>query len=175
VQREFVSVLRQNAQSFRLIAATTQDLEAMVDAGKFHEELFFRVAALPVNLPPLRERPEDLPHLIRHICAGVAHPQFEGRLVEFTPDALAVLSAYPWPGNLTELRAVISRIVTESQSRVVTSQQLPLRVHEVTRWPSLTDYLAGQERQYLDQVLHATRGDRAAAARVLGIDVSRFG
>ncbi len=175
VQREFVSVLRQNAQSFRLIAATTQDLEAMVDAGKFHEELFFRVAALPVNLPPLRERPEDLPLLIRHFCAGVANPHFEGRLVEFTPDALAVLSAYPWPGNLTELRAVISRIVTESQTRVVTSQQLPLRVHEVTHWPSLAEYLAGQERQYLDQVLHATRGDRAAAARVLGIDVSRFG
>jgi DNA-binding NtrC family response regulator len=175
IQHEFVSVLRQNAHGFRLIAATTQDLEAMVDAGKFHEELFFRVAALPVNLPPLRQRPEDLPLLIRHICAGVANPHFEGRLVEFTPDALAVLSAYPWPGNLTELRAVVSRIVTESETRVVTSQQLPLRVHEVTHWPSLAEYLAGQERQYLDQVLHATRGDRAAAARVLGIDVSRFG
>jgi len=133
------------------------------------------VAAVPVNLPPLRQRPEDLPLLIRHICAGVANPHFEGRLVEFTPDALAVLSAYPWPGNLTELRAVVSRIVTESETRVVTSQQLPLRVHEVTHWPSLTEYLAGQERQYLDQVLYATRGDRAAAARVLGKNASRFG
>ena len=133
------------------------------------------MAALPVNLPPLRERPEDLPLLIRHICASVANPHFEGRLVEFTPDALAVLSAYPWPGNITELRAVISRIVSESETRVVTSQQLPLRVHEVKHWPSLAEYLAGQERQYLDQVLHATRGDRAAAARVLGIDASRFG
>ncbi len=175
VQREFVSVLRQNAHGFRLIATTTHDLEAMVDAGKFHEELFFRVAALPVNLPPLRQRPEDLPLLVRHISAGVANPHFEGRLVEFTPDALAVLSAYPWPGNLTELRAVVSRIVTESETRVITSRQLPLRVHEVTHWPSLAEYLTGQERQYLDQVLHATRGDRAAAASVLGIDASRFG
>ncbi len=70
---------------------------------------------------------------------------------------------------------MVSRIVTESETRVITSRQLPLRVHEVTHWPSLAEYLTGQERQYLDQVLHATRGDRAAAASVLGIDASRFG
>lgn len=173
-QKEFVSVLRNAGHGFRLIATTTQDLEAMIDAGQFHEELFYRVAPLPVHLLPLRERPEDLPALVRHIAAGVVNPHFEGRLVEFTPDALAVLTAYAWPGNLTELRAVISRLVATTETRVVTSQQLPLRLHEVARWPSLAEYLAGQEQQYIDQVLHATRGDRAAAAKVLGVDPARL-
>ena len=114
-EREFVSVIRQNAHGFRLIAATTQDLEAMVDAGKFHEELFFRVAALPVNLPPLRERPEDLPLLIRHICASVANPHFDGRLVEFTPDALDCIAerALQRRTGARALRAVMDDIMLE--------------------------------------------------------------
>jgi two-component system response regulator HydG len=175
VQKELVSVLRNTAHGFRLICTTNEDLERLVDEGKFHDELFYRVASLPVHLPPLRERAEDIPLLVKHYSAQAANPQFEANLIEFTDDAKGVLAAYHWPGNLTELSQVVSKIVATTETRVITSQQLPLRVRELKHWPPLGDYLAGQEKQYIDMVLHACRGDKAAAAKVLGVDGSRLG
>jgi len=175
VQKELVSVLRNTAHGFRLVCTTSEDLEALVDEGKFHDELFYRVASLPVHLPPLRERAEDIPLLVRHITAQVANPQFDSKLIEFTADALAVMTAYHWPGNLIELHQVVSKIVATTETRVVTSKQLPLRLRDVKQWPALAEFLAGQERQYIDQVVHACHGDKAAAARVLGIEVKRLG
>jgi DNA-binding NtrC family response regulator len=170
IQSELVSVLRNTSHGFRLICSTTEDLEALTDEGKFNDELFYRVASLPVHLPPLRERTEDIPLLIKHYVATVANPNFEANLVEFTDDAYAVLSAYHWPGNLTELNQVVSKIAATTESRIVTSEQLPLRLREVKSWPKLSEYLAGQERQYREMVLRACRGDKAAAAKVLGVD-----
>ena len=170
IQSELVSVLRNTSHGFRLICSTTEDLEALTDEGKFNDELFYRVASLPVHLPPLRERTEDIPLLIKHYIATVANPNFEANLVEFTDDAYAVLSAYHWPGNLTELNQVVSKIAATTESRIVTSEQLPLRLREVKSWPKLSEYLAGQERQYREMVLRACRGDKAAAAKVLGVD-----
>lgn len=170
IQTELVSVLRNTAHGFRLICSTTEDLEALTDEGKFNDELFYRVASLPVHLPPLRERTDDIPVLIKHYVATVANPNFDANLVEFTDDAYAVLSAYHWPGNLTELNQVVSKIAATTESRIVTSEQLPLRLREVKSWPKLSEYLAGQERQYREMVLRACRGDKAAAAKVLGVD-----
>jgi len=175
VQKEFVSVLRNTAHGFRLLATTGTDLEALVDEGRFHDELFYRVASLPVHLPPLRERLEDVPLLVKHYAAEATNPLFDVSLIEFTADALAVMTAYHWPGNLTELQQVVTRIAATTETRVVTSQQLPIRLREIQHWPTLAEFLAGQERQYLDQVLHACRGDKSAAARVLGIDPGRLG
>ncbi len=175
VQKELVSVLRSTAHGFRLICTTNEDLERLVDEGKFHDELFYRVASLPVQLPPLRERSDDIPMLVKHYSAQAANPQFEANLIEFTDDAKGVLSAYHWPGNLTELSQVVSKIVATTETRVITSQQLPLRVRELKHWPTLSDYLAGQEKQYIDMVVHACRGDKTAAAKVLGVDVGRLG
>jgi len=175
VQRELVSVLRNAAYGFRLICTTGEDLERLVDEGKFHDDLFYRVASLPVHLPPLRERGDDIPLLVKHYAAQATNPQFDVNLIEFTDDAMAILAAYHWPGNLTELSQVVSKIVATTESRVITSQQLPLRLRELHRWPSLGDYLAGQEKQYVDMVLHACRGDKAAAAKVLGVDPSQLG
>jgi two-component system response regulator HydG len=175
VQRELVSVLRNAAYGFRLICTTGEDLERLVDEGKFHDDLFYRVASLPVHLPPLRERGDDIPLLVKHYAAQATNPQFDVNLIEFTDDAMAILAAYHWPGNLTELSQVVSKIVATTESRVITSQQLPLRLRELHRWPSLGDYLAGQEKQYVDMVLHACRGDKAAAAKVLGVNPSQLG
>jgi len=175
VQKELVSVLRNTAHSFRLICTTSADLEKLVDEGNFHDELFYRVASLPMQMPPLRERTEDIPLLVRHYVARATNPLFDANLIEFTDDALAVMLAYHWPGNLTELFQVVSKIAATTETRVVTSQQLPLRLREVRHWPALAEYLAGQEKQYIDMVLHACRGDKAAAAKVLGVDVGRFG
>ncbi|HTL68484.1 MAG TPA: response regulator [Lacunisphaera sp.] len=174
-QSELVSVLRNNAHNFRLICATEEDLEKLAEEGGFNEELFYRVAALPVQMPPLRERLEDVPALLKEIAGKTSNPHFDAKLVEFTEDALATLRAYRWPGNLAEFRQVISQVVTTTETRVITSAQLPLRIHELADWPTLADYLAGQEKQYIGRVLHACQGDKARAAKTLNIDVARLG
>ena len=175
VQKELVSVLRNNGHSFRLICTSDEDLEKLTDEGRFNDELFYRVAALPVALPPLRERLDDLPILVKHFTRGAANPHFDASLVEFAEDAMAQIRAYRWPGNLAELEQVVSKIVSTCESRVITSQQLPLRLRETDQWPKLADYLAGQEKQYIDMVLHACSGDKARAARVLGVGLSKLG
>jgi two-component system response regulator HydG len=175
VQKELVGVLRNTAQGFRLIASTTEDLEKLVDEGKFYDELFYRVASLPVQTTPLRDRSDDIPLLVKHCTATATNPNFDASLVEFTSDAMAVLTAYHWPGNITELYQVVSKIVSTAETRVVTSEQLPLRLREVQHWPSLSEYLAGQEKQYIDLVLRTCRDDKAKAAEVLGVEESRLG
>ncbi len=174
-QEELVAVLRNNSASMRLICATEEDLEKLTEEGNFHEELFYRIAALPVQLPPLRERPEDISALLRVVAAKATNPQFDARQIEFTDDALATLRAYRWPGNLAEFIQVISQVITTTDARVLTSAQLPLRVHELKLWPTLGNYLAGQEKQYVARVLQACGGDRVKAAQTLGIDILRLG
>src|SRR5208283_3953672 len=161
VQKELVSVLRNNGHSFRLICTSDEDLEKLTDEGRFNDELFYRVAALPIALPPLRERLDDLSLLIKHFTHGAANPHFDATLVEFSEDAMAQIRAYRWPGNLAELEQVVCKMVSTSESRVITFQQLPLRLRETEQWPKLEDYLAGQEKQYIDMVLHACEGDKA--------------
>ncbi len=175
LQKELVSVLRNTAHGFRLICTTSEDLEKLVDEGRFHDELFYRVASLPVQMPALRERADDIPLLVKHYTQQATNPQFDVNLIEFTDDALAVMMAYHWPGNLTELFQVVSKIVATTETRVVTSQQLPMRLRELKHWPALAEFLLGQEKQYIDMVLHACRGDKPAAARVLGVDPGRLG
>jgi two-component system, NtrC family, response regulator HydG len=174
VQKELVSVLRNTSHGFRLVCTTSEDLEKLVDEGKFHDELFYRVASLPVQMAPLRDRTEDIPLLVKHYASQAANPLFDANLIEFTDDALGVMTAYHWPGNLTELYQVVSKIAATTETRVITSQQLPLRLRELKHWPALSEYLAGQEKQYIDMVLHACRGDRTAAAKVLGVDVGKL-
>lgn len=174
VQQELVSVLRNTSHAFRLVCTTTDDLEKMVDEGKFNDELFYRVASLPLQMPALRDRKQDIPVLVKHFTSRATNTIIDTNLIEFTDDAMAVLAAYHWPGNLTELYQVVSKIASTTETRVITSEQLPLRIRELKHWPTLAEYTAGQEKQYMDRVLHACRGDKAVAAKVLGIDVSRF-
>ena len=174
VQKELVSVLRNTGHSFRLICTSNEDLEKLTDEGRFNDELFYRVAALPVALPPLRERIEDLPILVKHFIRGVTNPHFDVSLVEFTEDAMAQIRAYRWPGNLAELEQLVSKVVSTTEARVITSEQLPLRLREAEQWPKLDAYLAGQEKQYIDMVLRACQSDKQRAAKVLGVPVSKL-
>lgn len=96
-------------------------------------------------------------------------------MLEFSDDALAVLTAYHWPGNLAELNQVVSKIAATAETRIVTSQQLPMRLRELKHWPTLAEYLAGQEKQYIDMVLHVSKGDKAVTAKVLGVDAGKLG
>ncbi len=174
-QPEMISVIRNNAHVFRLVCTTEEDLEKLAEEGGFNEELFYRVAALPVHLPPLRERIEDLPLLLKEAAAKSVNPQFDARQVEFSADALTALRAYRWPGNQAEFTQTISRLVAGTETRVITAAQLPLQLRELKDWPTLADHLAAQEKEYIARALHACGGDKARAAKALGIDVSRLG
>jgi two-component system response regulator HydG len=173
-QPEMISVLRNNAHSFRLISTSEEDLERLAEEDGFNEELFYRVGALTVHLPTLRDRPEDLPVLIKEAALKAANPRFDSRQIEFADDAMAAFRAYRWPGNQGELAQVISRLVTSTETRVVTAAQLPLHVRELKDWPTLADYLAAQEKDYLSRALQACGGDKARAAKALGVEVTRF-
>jgi two-component system response regulator HydG len=175
VQPELITVLRTNAHTFRLLGTSEVDLEKLAEEGGFNEELFYRVATLPVHLPALRERTEDIPELLKEVAGKVTNPQFDTRQIEFAQDALATLRGYRWPGNLPEFNQVISRIIATTETRVVAADQLPLHLRELKHWPNLSDYLAGQEKQYIARVLHACQDDKARAAATLGIDISRLG
>jgi two-component system, NtrC family, response regulator HydG len=175
IQKELVSVLRNTAHGFRLVCTTTEDLEKMSDEGRFNDELFYRVASLPLHMPPLRERKEDIPQLVKHFSTRASNPHVDTNLIEFTDDAMAVLTAYHWPGNLSELSQLVSKIASTTETRVMTSEQLPLRLRDLKSWPSLAEFSAGQEKQYMDRVLRACKGDKAVAAKVLGVDVARLG
>lgn len=172
MQKELVSVLRNTAHRFRLICTTAVDLEEMTDEGRFHDELFYRVASLPISVPPLRERLSDLPELIKSLLVGATNPNFDVKLVEFTADAIQVLENYRWPGNVLELNQVVSRIAASTESRMVTAEQLPMKLKELGEWPNLESYMAAQRKHYVSTVLRACNDDRAKAAQILGVDVS---
>ena len=174
MQKELVAVLRATSTGFRLICTTNEDLEKLTDEGQFHDELFYRVASLPVLLPPLRDRVDDIPALVKHFASHATNPHFDAASIEFTEDAIDVLKEYHWPGNLTELHQVVSKIASTAESRVVTSQDLPMRLREVKNWPNLADYLAGQQKQYIELVLRACNDDKAKAAKVLGVTADKI-
>jgi DNA-binding NtrC family response regulator len=126
------------------------------------------MAALPVVLPALRERTEDIPALVKAVAATVTNPNLQSGRVEFTSDAMRVFSAYYWPGNLSELKMVVGQLATDAEARVITAEQLPLNLHQLTDYPSLEEYLRSQRQEYVARVLAACGGDRERAASVLG-------
>jgi DNA-binding NtrC family response regulator len=175
LQRELVGVLRTNSQAFRLVCTSGEDLERLTEEGRFDDELFYRVASLPVALPPLRDRTDDIPALVKFFIAQSTNPNFDSKLIEFTPDALAAMKAYSWPGNITDLAQVVGKIAASTDVRVIGIDHLPLRIKDLGGWPKLAEYLALQEKHYIEQVLHACRGNKAQAARVLGVELNRVG
>lgn len=175
LQNALGGVLRILGQSARVVCSSSIDLEAAVDEGKFDGQLFYRLASLPILLPPLRERTEDIPLLVKEIVRQTTNPSFASNQIEFTDDAMQTLSAHYWPGNLSELNQVISKLVSTSDSRVISSRQLPLRLRQLADWPALEDYLAGQEKEYISTVLNACHDDRELAARILKCDPSKLG
>ena len=168
MQSKLVSVLRNSAHKFRLICTTSADLEEMTDDGRF-DELFYRVAALPVTLPRLQTYLSDLPEIIKSILAKCTNPHFDARLIEFTSDALKAMNEYIWPGNVLELQQVVTQIATSAESRMVEADLLPEKLKSIGDWASLEDYLSRMRRNYIAKVLRACRDDRGQAARVLGV------
>lgn len=175
VQAGLISVLRKAAGGFRVITATEEDLDAMSAEGRFNEELYYRIAALPITLPSLRERLDDLPLLVQDITRRTPNPHTDSHRIEFTSNAMAALAAYPWPGNIAELQQVVSKAVASSEVRVIEPTQLPERIYEGQECLPLAEFLAMQEKQYLTRVLKRFGGDKARASAAIGVPTDRFG
>jgi two-component system, NtrC family, response regulator AtoC len=112
-----------------VVAATHRDLRAEAVAGRFREDLFYRLHVFPVQLPPLRERREDIPVLAAHLLQK--HQQMLGRPLEgFTPEALSALVGYPWPGNVRELENAVARAVAVTSGPRISERDLPPDVRE---------------------------------------------
>ena len=167
----------------RLIAATNRELEKMVAAGDFRDDLYFRLSVVRIHMAPLRERREDIP-LISHHFLKVAAEENGKPFRELTADALQLLEAYPWPGNIRELRAAIERAVVMSGGVKITVRDLPPSVREGAaaiptsipglKLPAFTRSgghlnLQDTEHRLIVRALDETKGNVTKAAKTLGI------
>jgi len=157
----------------RIIAATNRELDGAVRQGRFREDLYHRLNVIPIILPPLRERKEDIPALARHFLGRFS---FETKkdLAETTQEALEKLVAYDWPGNVRELANVIERAVVLGQGPKVTVQDLPPRIVAprsvfVADGLSYREAMKAYRRQMVLDALARSKGNRAAAAQALGL------
>jgi DNA-binding NtrC family response regulator len=155
----------------RLLSATNRDLPAFVRQGKFREDLYYRLAVIPIRIPSLRERPEDIPilaeHFLKRAAAGMGK-EIEG----FDEEALKWLHSHSWPGNVRELENVVERAATLAKGPRIGRVDLrveftPGSTGELGVRPSLADV----ESQYIRRILDEVGGDKRAAARILGISV----
>jgi DNA-binding NtrC family response regulator len=157
----------------RIVAATNVDVERVVNEGKFRQDLFYRLGVVIINLPPLRERREDIPLLIERFLKAASSKA--GKQVELTRPAVEALSSYHWPGNVRELENLIERMVVFARSSRIDIGDLPPTV--TPRAPVLEKRLFDDlptldevERRYLLHVLEQVGNNRTRAAEVMGID-----
>jgi DNA-binding NtrC family response regulator len=162
----------------RIICATNRDIEKEVTEGRFREDLFYRLNVIEIHLPPLRERREDIPLLVRNFITRTAHEQArEEKAIE--PAAMSALINYTWPGNVRELQNAIERAFTLS-GEAIDLDSLPPRVRDAAgqragtiRDPDgLRPTLEEIERQHIFETLASVNQDKARAANILGIDLS---
>ena len=157
----------------RLVGATNRDLQQQVREGQFREDLYYRLKVVELRLPPLRERPGDIPLLIRHFVDEISNEN--GRPVkDITPDAVAALEAYDWPGNIRELRNLLESVIVLSVKDCIELTDLPEQISKVTSAravikPGMT--MADIEKEAIRRTLEQTGGRRNETAKILGISV----
>jgi DNA-binding NtrC family response regulator len=161
----------------RLIAASNRDLEQEVEAGRFRRDLFYRLNVVPLVLPPLRTRPEDIPLLAAHFVAKAAEKYFRPNL-ELEPVLLDALQEYEWPGNVRELENLIERLVVLSSGPKLGLEFLPDRMLRVLPDANVADEntleggVAALKRRMILRALQSEGGSKVAAAKRLGISRS---
>jgi DNA-binding NtrC family response regulator len=188
-ERSFVPVggLEPVPVDVRIIAATHRNLDALVAEGRFREDLYYRLSVVPLNLPPLRERKDDIPLLVEKFVQ-IFNRNRQYRLRGFEPDALAALLEYPWPGNVRELENLVQRMVVLHGGGAIGLAELPAKyapskespaalmtprtptIPAIDFGPEGIDFDAlidNFEEQLILQALHLTRGNQKEAARLL--------
>lgn len=170
---------------FRLVSATNEDLEEMVREGRFREDLYYRIHVVPIFVPALRERVEDIPVLADYFasvyCAANRFP-----LKHFADDAMLALKHYSWPGNVRELENAIQRLVIMTDTDVISVKDLPGEIVQASgrnsrsrfRMPSggvnLDKEMEAFERRWLQEALEQAKQVKSEAARLLGVDRNRL-
>ncbi len=164
----------------RVVSATNKDLKAMVDAGEFREDLFYRLHIVPLVLPPLRDRTEDVAPLARHFLAKL-RDRTGSPASDFTPDALDALARYPWPGNVRELENAVEQTLVFCDHDPIQLSDLP---HHISGAPprnhlpipegdrALPDILEDLERQLILRAFEEAKGVKTECARLLGVKTS---
>jgi len=168
----------------RIIAATNQDLEARIASGDFREDLFYRINVLPIHLPPLRQRREDIPLLVDFFLQKYCK-QMDMAPKPISVEAMQMLESYDWPGNVRELENLIERALALSHAETITTRDLP--VHLLTHRKMSSDlielpeegldlekYLEGIRIQLMQQALNRTGGVQTQAAEILGMSFRSF-
>ena len=162
----------------RVIAATNKRLEEEIEKGSFRSDLFFRLNVIPFEIPPLRERAEDIPLLIDHFNQRFARA-YGKKPKRFDPKAIEAMQGYSWPGNVRELRNTIERIVIMHQNHRVSPKDLPAFDHEAPpassyRFPSFKEASDAYHREFIQRKLDEADGNVARAAELMGVDRSHL-
>ena len=159
----------------RIITATNKALLDEVEAGRFREDLYYRLNVVPVQLPSLRERPEDIPPLAEHFLKFYTAKNHRDAM-QILPDALDAMMRYDWPGNVRELENTIERGVIIARSEYLTAEELPPNIREIAK--SETGYdsevtvggtIKDMEKEFIARTLDSVAGNRTHAAKILGI------
>jgi len=160
----------------RIVAATNSDLEAAIAQSRFRADLYYRLATVTVHVPPLRERPEDLPLLIRHFLVRAA-AECGKPVPEMDSKASECLMRYSWPGNIRELQNVIQSAVIICRDNRITLNDMPPRITGIQPMSGTFDEVAARrlsleevEREYIRAVLAQVSGNKTEAAAILQVD-----
>ncbi|MGE0464493.1 MAG: sigma-54-dependent transcriptional regulator [Vicinamibacterales bacterium] len=165
----------------RVLAATNKDLVAEIRAGRFREDLFFRLNVIPIFVPPLRDRPDDIPLLAEHFMAVVA-AEYGRRPKRLVPEAMARLQQYHWPGNVRELRNTIERLIIMVEGDTITAQDLAFLGRDagtpvepaVPATGRLAEARDQFEKDYILRALAAAQGNMSKTAEMLGVERSNL-
>ena len=166
---------REIAVDIRILASTSLDLQKEIKAGRFRKDLYYRLNVISLHIPPLRQRMDDIPLLVRHILSR--HPGSTGSITSISPEALAVLHRYDYPGNVRELENIIEYAQALCNDTVVQPSHLPPELNDLSlQSPSglpgdnQARNLEKNEREHILSVLQSVSGNKTKAAKLLGID-----
>ncbi len=162
----------------RILAATNQILDDLIEKGDFRADLFYRLNVIPFQVPPLRQRLEDIPLLVQHFNKRFS-TDYGKRLKNFTPDAIEALQNYAWLGNVRELKNTIERIVIMKSKQKIAADDLPLMNDEIPpassfRFPSFKEATEAYQREFIQKKLAEAEGNVSRAAELMGVDRSHL-
>jgi len=162
----------------RLVAATNRDLGTLIEERRFRQDLFYRLNVISIRVPPLRERPSDIPLLVQHFMQKYAEKNAKP-ISGIQPEAMQLLVSYDWPGNIRELENVIERAVVLSETLTIEPRHLPTVLCDgellADTGPSIPGAKMSEVEQFaIEKTLEHTGGNRTRAARTLGISVRKL-